>query len=42
MGGNRMHQTDNSGQLVPEDGIQLISEMMKRFAEGASQYQVTF
>jgi len=42
MGGNRMHQTDNSGQLVPEDGIQLISEMMKRFAEGASQNQVTF
>lgn len=42
MGVEEQIHADNAASRHPEDGIQLISEMMRQFRRGASQNQVTF
>ena len=42
MGVEEQIHADNAVSGHPEDGIQLISEMMRQFGRGASQNQVTF
>ena len=42
MGVEEQIHADNAASGHPEDGIQLISEMMRQFRRGASQNQVTF